>query len=55
MGNRMKTSLTIDEDLWVAAKIAAARRRIRLADFFEEAIREKLERGDKLNGQKGKD
>ena len=46
MGNRMKTSLTIDEDLWIAAKITAARRRIRLADFLEEAIKEKLERED---------
>ena len=52
MGNRMKTSLTIDEDLWIAAKIAAARRRIRLADFFEDAIREKLEREGELNNQK---
>ncbi len=46
MGSRMKTSLTIDEDLWIAAKIAAARRRIRMADFLEEAIKEKLERDD---------
>lgn len=52
MNKRMKTSVTIDEELWIAAKIAATRRRIRLADFFEAAIREKLEREGELNEQK---
>ena len=48
MGKRIKTSITIDEGVWTEAKIAAVKRRITLADFLEEAIREKLGReGDR--------
>ena len=44
---RIKTSLTIDQEVWTEAKIAAVKRRITLADFLEEAIKEKLEREGK--------
>ncbi len=41
---RVKTSLAIDKELWTEAKVSAVRRGISLAEFLEEAIREKLER-----------
>ena len=54
MGKRIKTSITIDEDVWTEAKIAAVRRRISLAELLEESIREKLEReGDQGGREKG--
>jgi len=44
MGKRIETSITIDEDIWTEAKIAAVRRRVGLAEFLEDAIKEKLKR-----------
>ncbi len=48
---RAKTSLAIDKEIWTEAKVAAVRRGISLADFLEEAIKEKLEREGKNNGR----
>ena len=44
MSGKVKTSLSIDEELWIEAKIAATRRRITLTEYFEEALREKLDK-----------
>ena len=46
---KVKTSLAIDEEVWIEAKIAATRRRITLTEYFEEALKEKLERESNKN------
>lgn len=49
--SRTKTSLAIDKEIWIEAKVAAVRRGISLAEFLEEAIQEKLKREVKNNGR----
>jgi len=50
MAEKVKTSLAIDEEIWIEAKIAATRRRITLTEYFEEALKEKLERKANKDG-----
>ena len=50
MAEKIKTSLAINEEIWIEAKIAATRRRITLPEYFEEALKEKLERKANKDG-----
>ena len=42
MKDKVKTSIKFDSDLWIQVKITAAKRRITITEFVEEALRDKL-------------
>ena len=41
---RMSTSINIDPNLWDEVKISAIRKKVTVSEYFEEALKEKLER-----------
>jgi hypothetical protein len=46
-GNRESTSLKVDPDLWTEVKIMAIKKKMNVSDYFDQALREKLERDKK--------
>ena len=53
-GNRESTSLKVDPELWSEVKIMAIKKKMNVSDYFDQALREKLERDKNHNDVKSK-
>ena len=51
---RMSTSINIDPNLQDEVKISAIRNKVTVSEYFEEALKEKLDRKKREEGRKGR-